>query len=448
MRSRILVILLLLLLCADGSEAQRRSRRRVPPRRARQPFVLVDKVIPVTDGVVYSHETYPRSMWSVHTLTADLSNPELDLRMVKGLEHVSGLERVGEMADRFDSAQSTEKVLAAVNSNFWKAGSNYVIGPAVSNGEIINNLRYKNWSSLVVTERREAIIDRIALHLRVETKDTAFPIRAVNRRLDSATVSMYSRFYGPSVPFIDTIGIRLRSQDTLTDASEMESLSIAAIDSLWTVNPEKGTVKVQFQYVTPPAVNGVTRCFVTSIDTCAMNIPLHGGVLSIGYSSAIERVPFLVGDMFTLRVDVDPPPGAPVTQIATGTPRLVRNGAVSVEWEEEGLHKRTFVTGRFARSAIGVSRSGKKIILVTVEPTIRKKRQRGIGLPDFARLLIAKGAYNAMNFDGGSSATMVVGARTVAPPNGNGRSRKVASALMLVGNAAGGRDKKVGDLGP
>lgn len=448
MRYSIVAILLFSLLCAEGADAQRRSRRRTPSRRARQPFVLVDKVIPVTDGVVYSHETYPRSMWSVHTLTADLSNPELDLRMVKGLEHVSGLERVGEMAGRLDSARSPEKVLAAVNSNFWKAGSNYVIGPAVSDGEIINNLRYKNWSSFVVTSRRQAIIDRISLQLRVETRDTAFPVRAVNRRLDSATVSLYSRFYGPSVPFIDTIGIRLRSQDTLTDASEMESLAVATIDSLWTVNPEKGTVKIQFQYVAPPAVNSVTRCFVTSIDTCAMTIPLHGGVLSIGYSTAIERVPFLVGDIFTLRTEINPALEAPVTQIATGTPRLVRNGAISVEWEEEGLHKRTFVTGRFGRSAVGVSRNGRKIILVTVEPTIRKKRQRGIGLTDLARLLIAKGAYNAMNFDGGSSATMVVGAQTVAPPNGNGRSRKVASALMVVDNPGTDRDKKVGELSP
>jgi len=118
--------------------------------------------------------------------------------------------------------------------------------------------------------------------------------------------------------------------------------------------------------------------------------------------------------------------------MASGTPRLVRNGNVSVEWREEGLTKQRFVLGAYGRTGIGISKDGKQIIFLSAEATNRHKGKRGLSLPDMAKLLVGKGAYHAMNFDGGSSATLVVQKETVAPTSGTRFSRKISTALMLV----------------
>ena len=117
--------------------------------------------------------------------------------------------------------------------------------------------------------------------------------------------------------------------------------------------------------------------------------------------------------------------------MTSGTPRLVREGRVSVEWQEEGLRKLRFVNGKYARSAIGISKDGKSIILMTVEASNRKMRRSGISLLDMAKILVDEGAYNAMNFDGGGSATMVVNDETVAPRSGTKYSRKISTALFV-----------------
>ena len=120
-----------------------------------------------------------------------------------------------------------------------------------------------------------------------------------------------------------------------------------------------------------------------------------------------------------------------VLQMTGGSPRIVRDGKVSVEWAEEGLKKVRFVNGHYGRSALGVSRYGDTLIMMTVEPYSRKARTRGASLETMAKLLIARGAWNALNLDGGSSATMVIEGGTVVPRGGNRGSRKISTALMV-----------------
>ena len=65
-----------------------------------------------------------------------------------------------------------------------------------------------------------------------------------------------------------------------------------------------------------------------------------------------------------------------------------------------------------------------------------------MSLHELARFMIKKGAYQAMNFDGGSSATMVVNHNTVVPPGSGAYSRKVANALMIVEHPSASRAEK------
>ena len=70
------------------------------------------------------------------------------------------------------------------------------------------------------------------------------------------------------------------------------------------------------------------------------------------------------------------------------------------------------------------------MLLVTVDG--RGGRQNtGMTLREMAELMVQLGAHDAMNLDGGSSATMVVGGRVVNDPS-DGFERPIASALLVV----------------
>jgi exopolysaccharide biosynthesis protein len=392
-----------------------------------------EEVQRVSEGVTYTHSYYGKSRWSVHILEVDLTVPGIHFRIAKGLDNIAGLERVGSIAHRYDSIYAGASVLAAVNANFWKAGTNHPMGPTVADGEILKARQYKKWSSVAVTESGKILFDRFDVQTSIKTQYGDISIDRYNLRKDSLAVVIYSRYFGNSVPFIDTLGIMEASEDTITDDSEIDNLVTIAIDSLWGMIPEAGTLKMQFEYVSSQQVNGLSTCRVTDIDTGIVTIPRNGGIISFGDGNFPLFFSLFVGDTFSIASRVSPEINEPVLEMTGGTPRLIRDGKVHVEWKEEGLRKKRFVTGKYGRTAIGVNKDHSKLILMTVEASHsrRRPRTRGIALTNLAELLILRGAHNAMNFDGGSSATMVVNHKAVSN-NGNPYTRKISTAFMVV----------------
>lgn len=387
----------------------------------------------LSQNVTYSSSYIKKGRWTVHTVVADLLDPTLSLRLGKGLENIAGLERVQNILHRFDSLHhGFATALAGVNANFWRAGSNHPMGPTVSEGVILRTDQYKNWSSVAVTTTGSVHIDRFSVTAGIRTRFGLIPIEHFNYRHDSLSLSAYTSYFGSTVPFLDTSGIFLASQDTITDDSESDSVVTATVDSVYSRSPESGTLKIQFRYLRAPLANTLTPCRITAIDTSIMAIPVDGGVLSFGRGRFPLFFSLFVGDTFSLESRVSPVLPDPVRVMTGGTPRIVRDGKVSVEWQEEGLRKRRFVTGRYARTAFGVSKNGSQIIMVTVEGSSRRARRQGIGLADLAKVLIDRGAWQALNFDGGGSATMVVSDQTVAPATGTRYSRKISTTLFLV----------------
>ncbi len=388
----------------------------------------------LSSGITYAYKYYTKKRWSVHTLHVDLKNPKNSLAVGKGLENIAGLERLHSIAHRYDSTNRFGSVIAAVNANFWRAGSLHPMGPTVSGGTLIIGEKHRNWSAFAITESKKMFMGNYSFVHSLHSRYGDIPVANYNWRRDSASVVVYTPFYGTSLPFIDTSGIYIASKDTITDESEIEAGINATIDSLLLSNPESGTLKVQFRYLALPNTNDRLLCQVTFIDTGVVAIPHDGGVISFGHGSFPLFFSLFVGDTFSLSSYTEPVVPEPIVHMISGTPRLVRDGRVSVEWQEEGLRKMTFVTRGYARTAIGVNKDGTSAIIVTVEPTSRKRRRKGISLNDLAKLMIERGAYQAMNLDGGSSATMAIAGRTVSHAGGNGLSRKISTALLVVRN--------------
>lgn len=424
MKSRFpLFAFLLFAFVATDLVAQPDERTALPPDSSRE----------LVRGVTYSHAYIPKNRLSVHTLLVDLRNPFLGIRLSKGLDHISGLERTHRIAHRLDSTRESIRVIGGTNANFWRAGTLHPMGPTVSDGELLIADKYRNWPSIAFTDDGEVYIDTFHIDVALRTRIGSIPISRLNRRIDSASVVLYTSYYGSSVPFLDTTGIREASRDTITDDSEsaVDTLILARMDSIWSISPESGTLKLQFEYLAPPRANASVPCRITAMDTGFVAIPKNGGVISFGKGRFPLFHSLFIGDDFSLVTHATPQIPSPIVQMTGGVPRIVRDGRVSVEWVEAGLTKQRFVTGHYGRSAIGINRSGDTLILVTVEPYNGKHRRRGASLHTLAELLLARGAWQAINLDGGSSATMLVEGNTVVPLSGNRGNRKISTALLI-----------------
>lgn len=111
-----------------------------------------------------------------------------------------------------------------------------------------------------------------------------------------------------------------------------------------------------------------------------------------------------------------------------GGPRLINNGRVEVTALREAFRADVRV-GRGPRTAIGIDRQGRYIILVV--DGRRPYYSIGLTLTELAATMQKLGAVEALNLDGGGSTSMVVKSRVVNHPS-DGLERRVSNALLVM----------------
>lgn len=163
--------------------------------------------------------------------------------------------------------------------------------------------------------------------------------------------------------------------------------------------------------------------FNTTSSACYGNLVSDGAILA---TSNARNVHFGVrGGKFVtgyLTDDEALSDSAPFEQLVGGVVWLVRDGVnyvhTSATYLEDMGAQETgddFVSVKSARSAVGHDTQG-RLVLFQVEG---RTRLHGVDLPTFADILVSLGVSNAINLDGGSSATMVEGATVTNYPAGN-----------------------------
>jgi len=118
-----------------------------------------------------------------------------------------------------------------------------------------------------------------------------------------------------------------------------------------------------------------------------------------------------------------------VSEAVSGRPLIVDRGRLA---EELYTFPRTW--SREPRSAVGVSQTGRKVILVTVDG--RRATSHGGTLGEVAELMIELGAWQAINLDGGGSTTMYIAAEggVVNRPS-RGWEREVVNHIGVIAPA-------------
>ena len=116
------------------------------------------------------------------------------------------------------------------------------------------------------------------------------------------------------------------------------------------------------------------------------------------------------------------------SQILGAGPRLIKNGQVQTNEEEEEF--RPDVTRRGPRTAVGWDKNGNWLLLVADWNALDPTSSSGLTIPEEAALFREFGAVEAMNLDGGSSTQLVINGELINTPSGN-REVQVSNALVL-----------------
>jgi hypothetical protein len=381
-------------------------------------LILSDSVL--APGVVYRNVLIGKGRYkhSVHFIEADLVNPFVSAVVLKAFNQVNELEKMHSMIRKYDSANPGNKLLGAVNANFWRAYSNRPIGPTIIDGEVLEMITHKRWSSAFFNKISFMYIDTFFLEgtIGMETGAT-LNIKRVNRRHDSLGVVLYNRFGGDTIPYVHN-NILMKAfaaalQDTVfDDLTEAELDTAILMETIRTeqleLSYEYSQMKILLKYIDDPAINKDIKCRVIGIkDSGSVAVPSKGCVISCGDDFNFMRLP-ITGDTLIIRFSTNLYDSVEFYNSVAGTPRLVRDGKAKNEAREEGSKGWRFINSALARTAVGTNKSMTKIYLVAVETGSKWKRTRGASLAQLANIMKQIGCYNAMNLDGGGSTIMVI----------------------------------------
>jgi hypothetical protein len=346
----------------------------------------------------------------MYLVRVDLRRKDLDLRVARAKDQLRGREKLTDMVRRAQSDSTT--VLAAVNADFFELKS----------GENENNqvMRGEWWKGLKVTDSpydtydnvhiqfgldaaRRPLMDRFILDGRAVVRGTTTPIITVNFNPvgNPEGTALYTSRFGETTP-----------RDTSRQTAEAALASIGS--------------------------RGDTLLFVRrgAISTASGSaIPPGGAVLAAyGPGSRMNEVQAMTeGD--TVRVVLTilprPPRGAAPTLLIGGWPRILRDGqnVASEAPTVEGTISRN-AEAKHPRTAIGFSRDSTTLYILAVDG--RSTQSVGVTLVELADLMRRVGAWQAMNFDGGGSTTMVVNGALMNKPSDAAGERDVGNALLVV----------------
>lgn len=344
-----------------------------------------DRTETIAPGVIYRERRWQwgdDGPFTMQILQVDPTHPAVNLLPVRAHDRAIVRETTSSLARRYGA-------IAAVNGGYFLTSGVYMgaaAGAYQLNREVIAGGSGR--TALVFCEE-EAYQEHVAMEL--------VRFRGVVAAQDGATMS-------------------------LTGINRTRATQDAVVYTPWL-----GDTTLTSGQGTEAAVAADSRVLAVAEGTDSA-IPPGGKVLSgSGVAATWIRNHLKPGDIvnFDLKLEFEPPAlGAtcrPV-DVVGGGPRLVRDGQVAVSAEGFG-HE----FARHPRTAVAVTREG-KFLFVTVDG--RQSRSAGMKLDELAAELVAMGAVDAMNLDGGGSTTMVVNGELRNSPS-DGTERPVGDAILI-----------------
>lgn len=337
-------------------------------------------------GLSYQHEEVSSVPWSIHIIKVDRSNPDLELHTALAKGDSFGLSTLSDLLKSLPPALG--RPVAAINGDFYRKQSPYEGDPKglqIMHGELVS--APCDWTCFWIDASGNPHMTNVVPRFHVtwpSGEATPFGLNEERAR-DNAVL------YTPAVG----------SSTHTSGGRELVLESLASVDWL----------PLQAGQTYLARVRQAREGGNTTMDRDAM-------VLSIGPKLAARLPKIQPGAVVQISTATWPDlKGAP-TAIGGG-PALVQGG--------KALEVQT-VKGRHPRTALGWNKT--HYFLVEVDG-----RQGGLSvgmtLPELAEYMARLGCDEALNLDGGGSATLWIYGQVMNSPS-EGKERGMANALVVI----------------
>ncbi len=343
-------------------------------------------------GYRYHHDEVREIPWSIHVFEFDRSRNDLGFASTLGNGNVLGLATVTEQVKALQGSPAVQPI-AAVNGDFYNGDRAYPGDPRdlqVKDGELVSAPKGHAcfWIDAAGQPRGTNVTSRFAVRWPGGTT-TPFGLNEARNHDDAV---LYSAANGPS-----------------TRTTDGEELLLEAV-------PGQPWIPLRPGEEIQARIRGIRSSGDTTLDRQHL-------VLSLG-PALVPRLPkAAVGDV--LRISTATFPDTRGVRMAIGGGPMLVHDSKPMEWGKS--------TARHPRTAVGWNRD--RFFLVEVDGR-QAGLSAGMSLPELADTLRKLGCEEAVNLDGGGSATLWVSGQVMNSPS-EGRERPGANALVVVQHKAG-----------
>lgn len=326
--------------------------------------------------------------------TTDLSNQNVDLKVVKGGNTTRGLETVSNMCKIRNGGNV--QYISGVNADFFSMSTpTYPIGNAMVDGEPFYMVRNSSWQSFGLTTDKIPYLGLGNYTATVKANGTETRLSSVNTPRYENYLTLYTHRFGATT-------------ETNIYGNEV---ALMLIDGEFI--PGK---TAKFKVATSPSSTG------------NMTIASDGYVLSGNGTASAFVASLKIDDIVEISPEVsfDGKDAGNVTQMVGGQPMIVSNGKVL---DTQGAIDH--LVNLEPRTAIGFSADKKRLVLLVVDGR-NIGTSAGVTSKQLADILIHTGCTEAMNFDGGGSTEMYNSTFGIVNRPSGGTERAVADGLFVV----------------
>lgn len=335
---------------------------------------------------------------NINVLTVNMSNPHISVDSLIPSPEMDKLTTVRNLA-------ASSGAVAAVNASFFNytgSAKGSVIGPMIKNGQVVSANSFFNYNHQ----------------------------QMASLSIDYANQVLMSIFK-TDVFLLLPDGNKIRASQ-FNKASPNKYEDITIYTSLWS-KMSPGSSETYPDITEIVVSNGIVSDIRTG--QSSVEIPDDGFVIvSRGKQANTLLSLYKTGSPAGYEV-IASPDLTNLKMSVTGSSIILENGNIveTYSHNDPSINSR-----RHPRTLAGTTKDGKTLILVTVDG--RQNASIGVTLKEAAQLMLELGSYNAINLDGGGSATMA--ARELASENiglinkpSDGTARAVANAIGIFSNA-------------
>ena len=378
----------------------------------------------LTSGAVYENiRRFTTEGWlNINVIRVDTTNPNVKLDALTNGESMQKLMSV-------PSLTKSRNAAGAINGSFFNwsktPGLNSPIGPIVESGKIITASsdfnRYGNsMATFAIGEMNRVFCDYWKTDIRLISENGAsIPVARYNVQLNSnGDITVVNRQWSQI-----SIGKPADPQQTVSSGSAEDSAGNTA-------GLAAGSASNTYSEIVEMVVKDNTVVEIRK-NLPPVEIPENGYiVIAANNNTKVIVDNFKEGDIVNLEIATTPDWNN-ISMAVTGGAVILKDGAIPAKFSHDS-------PGRNPRTAIGSSKDGKQVIIVTVDG--RQEKSLGMTLTELAKLMAELGAYNAINLDGGGSTTMTArkpGTNIINVVNSpsDGMPRSIANAIGVISTA-------------